>query len=103
MNKNLKIFLSFIIPLTIVFVAFLSFQAMKGSQENYQMEFSGVVESVSYDKKGFPTISVNKAEYYLSNYYNFNYEIEKGDIIKKKQDERTCILIKKNTGKVFQF
>jgi len=60
MNKNLKTFLFFIIPLTIVFLTFLSFKAMIGSQENYNMKFSGVVESVSYDEKVFQPLVLIK-------------------------------------------
>jgi len=77
----------------------LLFSAKNDFDKNLSYNFIGAVETVSYDVKGIPTVSINSNKYYLSGGYNFNFEIEKGDTLKKKQGSNIYTLVKQ-TGKV---
>jgi len=87
-------FLSFII----VNVYFL----VRGNKINLSYEFDGVVEEVRYDVKGTPYVTVKDTTYYLSEGWNFEHLIEKGDSIQKKKNDLEVKLIKQN-NKIYTF
>lgn len=90
-----------IIILGIGFVSFIAWNiimAREDNKENLSYAFNGVVEKVSYDKKGIPSVIVLQKRYYLSGGWNFEHLIEKGDSLRKKEGEKVVKLLKK-TGK----
>ena len=66
-------------------------------------KFSGRVDAVSYDIKGFPNVTVNNKRYCLSAGYNFNYKIELGDTLKKRRGSNIYTLIKHKNGEILIF
>ena len=72
-------------------------------KDNLSYKFKGIVDTVKYDVKGIPTITIDKKQYYLSAGYNFNFQIEKGDTLKKEKQSTVYTLIKQKTGKVILF
>ncbi|XHR97246.1 hypothetical protein ACFJIV_11680 [Mucilaginibacter sp. UC70_90] len=66
-------------------------------------EFSGPVQSVSYDAKQFPTITIRNFEYYIGAGYETNHQIEVGDSIIKKRGSFTYKLIKRTGKKEIEF
>jgi len=103
MKIELKTFLIIFGILCVLFFGFLLFSAKRNFEKNIAYEFSGVVATVSYDVKGIPTVTIDKKKYYLSAGYNFNFYIEKGDVLKKKKGSTTYTLIKQKTGKIISF
>ena len=85
-----------------LFLSFLLFSTKKSFDRNLSYDFTGVVDTVAYDVKGIPTVTILNNEYYLSAGYNFNYQIEKGDTLKKERGSNIYTLIKQ-TGKVTLF
>jgi hypothetical protein len=81
MSRKLKMFLILLGTLCALVFGFLTKNSF---DENLSYDFKGVVDSVSYDVKGIPTVIIHKSEYYLSAGYNFDYQIEKGDTLKKE-------------------
>lgn len=85
----------------LLFVGAICFFYFKGIKELRSYEFSGVIESIRYDKKHIPYIYVNKKEYYLdANNWSLKGKIKVGDNIVKKKGELTLIIFDAKTGKV---
>jgi len=103
MNKDLKLFVAIFGSMCVLFVVFLIFSIYRGFSENLSYNFAGVVRSVTYDEKGTPIIRINSQEYVLNAGYNFDYQIEKGDSLKKTKGSSIYTLIKQKTGKVIVF
>ena len=76
----------------------------KGRIENLNYQFDGVVDSVSYDIKGYATITVKGSHYYLGGTsWDFNHNrIQKGDSILKKRNSMIVKLIKPDGRIIFQ-
>ncbi len=100
--KGLKMFMILFGVLCTLFLSFMLFSAKNSFYRNLSYNFTGVVDDVAYDIKGIPTVTIKNDEYYLSAGYNFNYQIEKGDILKKKRGSNVYTLIKR-TGQVTLF
>ncbi len=95
--------------LIILFLAIISlliwliYSNKKNYEENLNIEFNGIVESVKYDIKGFPTLTINRVDYKLVGPYRFNHQIETGDTFIKFKGNIHYKLIKHNTGKIIRF
>jgi len=60
--------------------------------------FTGPVERVWYDNKGYPFVIVNGREYYLGDaIWHFNVKIHKGDTIVKQKGDLRIKIIKPHT------
>jgi len=95
----------FLILVAICFLSFIIvnlYFLVNGNKKNLAYEFSGVVEDVNYDVKGSPYVTVKHKTYYLSEGWNFQHLIEKGDSIKKKKNNFEVKLIKQN-NKIYTF
>ena len=70
----------------------------KGTIEDLDYHFNGIVDSVSYDIKGFATIIVKGSHYYLGDTgWDFDHNrIQKGDSIIKERNSMIIKLIKPN-------
>jgi hypothetical protein len=94
--------------LIILILAFISlsiwiiYTNQKNHEENLNIEFNGVVDSVSYDIKGIPTLTINRVDYRL-NVPRFDFQIEKGDTFIKFKGNTHYKLIKRQTGKIIRF
>nr|WP_068890054.1 hypothetical protein [Pedobacter panaciterrae] len=78
----------FLILVAICFLSFIIvniYFLVKGNKKNLAYEFSGIVEEVNYDVKGTPYVTVDHIMYYLSEGWDFEHLIEKGDSIKKRK------------------
>ncbi len=75
----------------------------QGRKANISYSVTGVVDSVEYSIKGYPTVIINRKTYDLSDGYNFDYKIQKGDSLIKKNGSNIYKLIKRGSGKVFEF
>jgi hypothetical protein len=102
MSKELKIFMILFGALCTLFLGFLLFSAKDNFDRNLSYNFTGVVDTVSYDTKGTPSVVLQGNKYYLSAGYNFNYQIKKGDILKKEGGSNVYTLTKR-TGQVILF
>jgi hypothetical protein len=105
--KNFKVkatFIVFAIALLFLFFAAAFFLYERGYQQCKNYAFNGVVSNVQYDRKGAPTVIINKQAYYLPvNFWNFNKLIERQDIIAKQKGSFSIKLIKFKTGESFEF
>ena len=64
-------------------------------------QFSGIIEKISIDSKGYPNILVNGKSYNLGGTgLFFCKKVEKGDSIIKEKDSFLYKLIKKNTNEI---
>ena len=70
---------------------------------NKNINFRGVVQSVKYDEKGFPTIKLDDKYFYLEGPYNFNFKIEKGDILIKQKGSTSYKLVKQISHEIIIF
>jgi len=102
MSKRLKKFLILFGALCALFSGFLLFSAKNSFNRNLSYDFTGVVNIVNYDAKGIPTVTIHSNKYYLSAGYNFDYQIEKRDTLKKERGSNIYTLIKQ-TGQVILF
>lgn len=99
--KNILLIL-FIIGL-IIFIGF-GFLADYPAKKIYlAYNFSGIVDHVEYDNKGYPEVTVNGEQYFLWITWDFNHVIEEGDSLKKDSGEIMITLIKHENGKVLKF
>jgi hypothetical protein len=99
--KNIISFL-FIIML-IMFIGF-GFLADYHAKKIYlAYNFSGIVDHVEYDNKGYPEVTVNGEQYYLQIGWNYYHIIEEGDSLKKDSGKIMITLIKHENGKVLKF
>ncbi|HVW12522.1 MAG TPA: hypothetical protein VHB54_01795 [Mucilaginibacter sp.] len=65
--------------------------------EAIQLDFKGVVDSVSYSEKDEPTVSIGGKSFVLPvNFWDFNKQIEVGDSLVKHKNSLTIEIIKKN-------
>lgn len=103
MDKGTKLMLGFVGGLMVLFLVINLLLARNSFKKNLSYSFNGVVESARYDEKGTPMIMVNHQKYILSAGYNFEYQIQSGDILKKERGSTTYTLIKQKTGKVMLF
>lgn len=72
------------------------------NKKNFDYNFAGIVENVTYDEKLIPSVTVHNRTYYLDTGYNFGQEIGKGDSIIKKRSSPVYKLIKSD-GKILTF
>jgi hypothetical protein len=101
MNKRIYLII-FIVG--ILYMIIDDYFIAKHSRQFYlNMQFNGIVQSINYETKGFPEISVNGRKYYFANEYNFRDQIEQGDSIFKYSGRLECTLIKKKTGRALIF
>lgn len=102
MTKNIKyvlIALSFL-----AFIVLTQVQTERGNKENLDFEFYGKVDSVTYDIKGKPYVTIKGKMYYLSyNDWNFKYQIEQNDSLQKKSNSFIITLIKHKSGEKIEF
>lgn len=103
MKKNIKTGIVFFIVCLLTLLSYVYFSTNSNRQKNLSYHFDNIVQNVSYDVKGIPTITIEKQDYYLSDGYNFNYKIEKGDSLKKRKGSNIYILIKDHTGEKLHF
>lgn len=92
----------FIVSVT-AFITYAIITTKQREKENLSFHFNGVVDSVRYDIKGIPFVVANDEEYYLSDGYDFNRKIQKGDSLIKEKNATTYILIKKNNLERLEF
>ena len=97
-EKLIILFLAFIFLLT-----WLIYSNKKNYEENLNREFNGIVESVKYDVKGIPTLTINSVDYRLSGPYRFDHQIETGDTFIKFKGNIYYKLIKHQSGKIIRF
>jgi len=75
----------------------------KGYSKDIDYQFYGVVDSVSYDIKGYASIVVNGSHFYLgASSWDFDNNIQKGDSIIKKRNSMIIKLIKPDGRVVFE-
>jgi hypothetical protein len=103
MKKDLKLFTAIFGAMCLLFLVFLMFSIHRGFSKNLSYSFKGVVDSIIYDEKGTPKIRINNQEYVLNAGYNFDYQIAKGDSLKKSKESSIYTLIKQKTGKIMVF
>jgi len=103
MSKDLKLFIWIFGSVCFLFLGFLMFSINNGFKKNLSYNFFGVIDSARYDEKGTPIVFINQHEYTLSAGYNFDYQIQKGDTLKKKKGSTIYTLIKQKTGKIMVF
>jgi hypothetical protein len=103
MNKDLKMFVIVFGCLCLLFLLFLLTSINTSFKKNLSYNFSGTIDSVTYDEKGTPTIIINHQEYILSAGYNFDYKIEVGDTLIKHESSTSYKLIKHKTREVIVF
>jgi len=101
-NTQTKIGFVIFGTLCLAFFVIMLFAAKNNFKENKLYSFKGVVDSVSYDIKGIPTVIINKKTFYLSAGYNFDHQIKKEDSLVKQKGSTTYILIKP-TKEVLKF
>ncbi len=95
--------------LIILILAFISlliwliYSNKRNYEENLNIEFNGIVETVKYDIKGFPTLTINRVDYRLVGPYRFDHQIETGDTLIKLKGNIHYKLIKRQTGKIIRF
>jgi len=98
-----KVVIGIWIILAIYFICSTIVNVHNTRKENRALSFDGVVESVTYDIKDYPTVIVNSKKYYLGANYNFNREIEQGDSMTKQRGSSIYRLVKNKTGQVLYF
>jgi hypothetical protein len=88
----------------VLFLGSMLFLNNRNNKRNFSYYFNGEVQSVRYDLKGFPYVTIASKIYYLSyNNWDFNYRISKGDTLKKEKNTFTISLIKHGTGEILVF
>lgn len=92
-----------VIPIAVCFAVYLFIQNQKDNRANLLNDFKGVVQNVSYDEKGIPSVSIKGIKYYLDAGYNFEHAIEQGDSLIKTKGQTRYILVKHNAKATFTF
>jgi hypothetical protein len=88
----------------VAFVTYGIYTHITVEKKNLKYKFNGVIEKVSYDDKGDPSITIKGKIYDLtSNSWNFNHLICKGDSLKKDSGKLAIKLVKHKNGKVIIF
>jgi hypothetical protein len=88
----------------ILFIGSTLFLNNRNRKRNFSYYFNGKVQSVRYDLKGFPYVTIGSKIYYLSyNNWDFNHQIAKGDTLKKEKNTFTIRLIKYSSGEILVF
>jgi hypothetical protein len=84
----------------LLFFAVLFYYNVKSNNRLSNYEFSGCVEAIKYDVKGYPYYTIAKKEYYLPFVWNFHHQINIGDSMTKRRNEFIIRVVYKKTGKV---
>lgn len=103
MEKNSKLFVAVVAIMLTLFFSWVFFSAKNKVARNLAIHFNGVVQDVTYDVKGIPSVTLNGKIYYLSAWYYFNHEIEKGDRLEKDAGSNVYRLTKRGTKKIRLF
>ncbi|OCX54697.1 hypothetical protein BEL04_10760 [Mucilaginibacter sp. PPCGB 2223] len=101
-KKTVLFFISFII-ICILTLAYWFIGDREIDRKNLNINFAGKVESIWYDIKQFPTITVNDSTYYIGSGYDTDHQIDIGDSVIKRKGSDIYILIKHKTHKIIKF
>lgn len=88
---------------SLIYAGSFFYFSKKARVKNLANHFNDTVQLVIYDLKGIPEVYVKGQRFYLTDGYNFNYKIEKGDSFIKQKGQTTYKLIKKRNRAVFLF
>jgi hypothetical protein len=99
-QKNRIIFL---VGLVILISVIAIVNGKSSDTKYFNMEFTGKVESVGYDIKGYPTLTIKGDNYFIGAFYNFDNKIETGDSMIKVKGQYIFKLIKKNSVDTLYF
>ena len=81
--------------LAISFAIFTFYTRFAAQRKALHYQFNGKVDTVNYDKKGQPTVTIKGTRYDLSvTRWDFNRQIEKGDSMVKKADSMMIKIFK---------
>jgi len=96
MNKGI------IFIIVVFLVAGIMFYLYKRNSERiFNYHFKGEVQSIRYDEKGFPDVTIDGTTYYLFyGNWSFRHAIQKSDTLEKKKNSFTIKLIKYKTGEL---
>ena len=91
--------------ITVVFIAIIIILLIVNNEKMRWYNFDALIQNVSYNVKGDPTITINGTEYFLSySHWQFGIaKIEKGDRIIKIKGKMDLKLIKKNRRDTINF
>lgn len=97
--KTIKVLV--IAGIFILFFGIMFYRSINDDNKNLNYNFKGKVESIYYDIKGIPLVTINQKSYYLSyNNWNFDHQIEKGDSLEKVAPSFIIKLKKLHTGTI---
>jgi hypothetical protein len=85
------------------FYGYFIYALINGKKKHKASAFSGVIQLVTYDTKGIPTIVINGVKIYVGASYNWNNQIEVGDYIEKKKGQMLYKIIKHRNKSVIIF
>lgn len=81
--------------LAISFAIFTFYSRFAAHRKALSYQFNGKVDTVDYNKKGEPTITIKGAKYDLSvTHWDFSHQIETGDSMVKKADSMMIKIFK---------
>jgi hypothetical protein len=85
------------------FYGYFFFAWLQGKKRHKDSSYSGVIQSVTYDTKGIPTVEINGTKIYTGASFNWNKQVEQGDFIEKKSGAIAYKIIKHNSKRVLIF
>lgn len=81
--------------LAISFAVFTFYSRFTAQRKALFYQFNGRVDTVNYDKKGQPTVTIKGIKYDLSvTHWDFNHQIQAGDSMVKKADTMAIKIFK---------
>jgi hypothetical protein len=79
----------------ISFAIFTFYSRFTAQRKALSYQFNGRVDTVEYDKKGQPIVTIKRAKYDLSvTRWDFNHQIQEGDSMIKKADSMVIKIFK---------
>ena len=97
MKTSIRIVLIFLGVLAISFAVFTFYTRFTAQRKALYYHFEGKVDTVNYNKKGQPTVTIHGTKYDLSvTRWDFDRQIEAGDSMVKKMDSMMIKIFKTN-------
>lgn len=103
MRAQTKIIAAIFTIMMSILIGYVIISTNINRKKNLSYNFDGIVQSVFYDVKGTPYVTVNGYRYYLSAGYNFDHQIKQGDRLKKYKNSNVYFLVKSDTNDTVKF